>query len=488
MIKQFSFFISGIFFFLLSGLETQETYGQSFNDRKVTVNKVSDDLDLPKLSLADVIRQVDANHPKLGGAELGRRGAEAKLLEKQGAFDPVITTSNDFLRYNSTSTPGKASLAFQNQGTVEWTTRSGMKFFAGSRLNFGRVKSPLSSTGQSGEYFAGVAMPLLRDRGINSKSIGERQAIIDVNIAGTDVTETRMELVQNAAASYWDWVAAKQKLSVNENLFNIATERAKQIATRVENGELPPIDSAEASLEVQRRMGNVVKARLDLQKAALKLGLYLWLPSGDPAETVRPDESPERFPQPDKLADFIIRESINRALNSRPELAKLRFSRDRNELDARLAENSRKTRVDLYLAPGQDTGFAGVGTTFKFGATIELPLRTRTADGQLAAARLKMDKVDLDWQIARQNISTEVITAAQSVNATHDRYLLAVQELNLARSLEQGERTRFSVGDSTLFLVNQRERATAEAEIKLIEIQTEYEQSLASFKIASMQL
>lgn len=485
MRKQLSLLISSIFIFCISVLETKETYSQSLYKRSnSTAAKVDDS---PKLTLADVIRQVEENHPKLGGAEISKRIAEAKLLEKRGAFDPVFSVSSDFLRYNSTSTPGKASLAFQNQSTVEWTNRSGIKFFAGSRNNFGSVKSPLSSTGRAGEYFAGVAVPLIRNRGINSKSIGERQAIVDVSIAGTDIVETRLGLLQNASASYWDWVAAKQKLEINRNLFDIAQERAKQVASRVSNGELPPIDSAEAGLEVQRRMGNIVKADLELQKAALKLGLYLWRADGSPEETLKPESAPEQMSKPDRIGDFIIQESVNRALQNRPELERLKLSRDRNELDIQLAQNERKPRVDLYLAPGQDLGFNGIGTSFKFGATVELPLRTRTADGQLAASRLKQEKIDLDRQIARQNITTEILTAAQAVNNAHDRYLLALQELDLNLSLENGERTRFSVGDSTLFLVNQRERATAETRIKLIDIQTEYELALIAFKIASME-
>jgi outer membrane protein TolC len=62
-----------------------------------------------------------------------------------------------------------------------------------------------------------------------------------------------------------------------------------------------------------------------------------------------------------------------------------------------------------------------------------------------------------------------------------------VQEVELAQRLEEGERIKFQLGDSTLFLVNQRERATAEARLKLIEIQAEYEQAAATFRAATVQ-
>lgn len=481
-------FIYGLFLFFLSGAETKEAFSQSTADNRISAVTISGGPDVPEVTLADVLRQVESNHPKLTGANINRLAAEAKLLEKRGAFDPVISASSDFLRYNSTSTPGKAAMAMQNQGIVEWTTRSGMKVFAGSRINYGRVKSPLSSTGETGEYFAGVALPLLRDRNVNAKSIGERQAGIGIGLANTDIAAVRLELFRNAAAGYWDWVAAKRKLDINRSIFEIAKERARQVAARVGNGDLAPIDSTEASMEVQRRMGNVVKAEQELQKSSVKLALYLWKDNGTPDDPPKPERSPQNFSAPSRLSDFIIREGVNRALSNRPELQNLQLMRDQNELEQRLAQNNRRPRVDLYLAPGQDTGFGSVGPTFKFGATVELPLRTRTADGQLAAARLKSEKILLDQQIERRNIEAEIITAAQNVNAAHDRHLLAKLELDLARSLEEGERRRFTVGDSTLFLVNQRERGTAEAEIKLIEIQAEYETALAAFKIATSQL
>jgi hypothetical protein len=58
----------------------------------------------------------------------------------------------------------------------------------------------------------------------------------------------------------------------------------------------------------------------------------------------------------------------------------------------------------------------------------------------------------------------------------------------LAKQLETGERKRFAAGDSTLFLVNQRERATAEALGRLIDIQLEYQQALLALDAASIAL
>jgi outer membrane protein len=113
------------------------------------------------LTLEEVLQQVETHHPKLRGAQAERELASAKRLEKQGAFDPVINFGTGFLQYNSTSKRGSALNASANDVELEYLTRSGIKIFAGSRYNYGTIKSPLSSTGDGGEYYIGIKVPLM---------------------------------------------------------------------------------------------------------------------------------------------------------------------------------------------------------------------------------------------------------------------------------------------------------------------------------------
>ena len=143
--------------------------------------------------------------------------------------------------------------------------------------------------------------------------------------------------------------------------------------------------------------------------------------------------------------------------------------------------------LDLFVVPGRDTGIDSVGNTLKFGVNIVLPLRQRTAEGKMAAARLKIDKLSVEQRAEQQRIITEVADSISAINTTYDRYMVALKEVNLARDLERGERQKFELGDSTIFLVNQRERATAEAEVKLIDIEAEYQQAVAAYLAATAQ-
>ena len=487
MQKLIHLFVSKIILFAFLLLGAESGAAQSGHDKTNPQSAPSPEENfVPALTLNEVIRQVELYHPKLAGAEIERRVAEAKLLEKQGAFDPVVNFNSGVLRYNSTTARGKVGTAYVNEATFEMATRSGIKFFGGTRYNFGQVKSPDSFTGTGGEYFAGAAMPILRNRNVNAKALAEDAARISTAIADANTGETRLDLITKAAADYWKWVASKQKLDINKNLFELSKQRAEQVRGRVAAGDLPPIDQIEANQEIQRRIGGVVQAERNLQEAALKLSLSLWTPSGD---TIVPEvaQAPSKLTDPLEISNFVIVEGIQRAVASRPELQRVELNKRITELDSRLASNNRRPALDLYIAPGRDTGAFSIGTTLKFGATVSLPLRTREADGQLAAANLKLQKLRLEQTTERQRISTEIRDFASAVNASHNRFLLAQQELDLARTLERGERTRYELGDSTLFLVNQRERTSAETASKLVDIRAEYEQALAKFKTATLQ-
>jgi outer membrane protein len=447
---------------------------------------------LPReLSLQELLRIVELYHPKLRGADVNRQIATAKRIEKQGAFDPAIFAGYDYLRFNTELDPktlrGKPATSRTGDVGIEFLTRSGLKLGGGARYNLGKVKSPLSPTGDAGEYFLNLKMPLLRGFRINEKAAAERQALLGEPLAETEFEVTRLELLQKASEAYWDWVAAKQKYDVAVNLLALAQFRAGAVRDRVEAGDLPAIDAVEADLEVQRREGGRIKADRDLQKAAFKLSLFLWSPNGLPAPIPRLENAPSGTTTPIEYSDSASETGQRLAYDRRPELKALAINANLTEVDLELARNQRLPLLDLAFSPGRDAGLGAIGTTVKAGASFSLNLRQRTADGQIAQALLKLQKLSLDLANERQRITTEVLDALSAINTTADRFTRAQAEVDLAIQLEEGERARFALGDSTLFLVNQRERATAEARIKLIEIQAEYEQAVAAFRAATVQ-
>jgi outer membrane protein TolC len=463
---------------------------------KLTLAQTSNDVGGPSgagaavepLELPDFLRQVQAYYPKLSAADAQRRTAAAKRLEKEGAFDPRFFGGSDVFRFPSSDKPGALKSFTSTEAGVEFLTPYGIKVVTGGRINRGDVKSPLSVTGDSGEYFVGVKVPLLGGAGINEKLAALRQSRLGEPLADADFELFRLEVLLKAAGSYWDWVAAGQRVDVALELLELAQVRAQAVAQRAESGDLPLIDVVEARQEVQRRSEGLHKAERELQKETFKLSLFLWDAEGRSTELPSARRIPRVPPPAGELPEAEIEAGRAAALELRPELRALVASRKITQVSLDLARNQRLPAVELSLAPGVDTGSGGAGGTVKAGVSVGLPLRQRTAEGRIEEARLKLEKLDLDFQLERQRVVTEVEDAVSAVRQAYRRYQAATQELELARRLEEAERERFALGDSTLFLVNQRERASGEAAVKAITLRAEYEQSVALFRAVTTQL
>lgn len=436
-------------------------------------------------TLAELLRRVEQFHPKLVAARIDQDIAKAGVTEKQGAFDPQVDVYSDYMRYNGGS--GKPKEATDNTVAVSWLTPDGLKMAAGIDYDRGSVKSPTNPTGSAGEYFFDLKLPLMRGFGVNPKQAAARQALVKTGTAEVYLGLTRLQVLLAASAAWWDWTAAQRRLKVQQDVLDVATERAALIRKRVEAGDLPPFDGIEADAEVERRRELFTKAERDAQKAEFKLSLYSWQADLQPAPLPSQSAAQEQ-PMLASLDDEALGAASLEAVQRRPELRSLKFERDIVNIDLDLARNDKKPRIDFFVSPGYDAGIGGVGFTVKTGVNMTIPLRTREADGRIQAARLRLQRLDVQQSHDLRTILVEVQDAANAVNNAVDRHRIAVKALTLAEKLEQGERIRFDLGDGTLFLVNQRERATADARMKVIDIEAEYAVALYTLWAVSAQL
>lgn len=440
------------------------------------------------LTLSGVLSRVEAAYPKVKGIAQERRAAAGKLREKQGAFDTTVSVGLEYLSYNSASSRGKNAEASISTATVEMATRSGAKLIVGRDANSGLVKSPISSTGSDGTVYAGIKLPLLRGAGVNEKSIAELQAKLGLPLADAAITQVIVASKAAAGAAYWEWVAAGRKYKVASDLLALASLRAKQIAREVELEAQPRIAITEAEQEVRRREAALNKADRDIQKAAIKLAGYLWQDDGTPLPPPPNEQLPSEMPSPAFLDTARLQSSREGALAKRPEILAIALQLTNVALDERLALNDSRPDLSVVLQPGQDMGRLGVGETLKAGINFSVPVGRWDASGRRDTARAKTIKLTQDRELTKRQILLEVDDAWSAINTSVERYQATDAEVSLAKQLEDGERKRFAAGDSTLFLVNQRERATAEAIGRLIDIQLEYQQALLALDAASIAL
>lgn len=435
-----------------------------------------------RLTLEETLSIVDTHYPKLLQGQVEVSKAEGKTLESQGAFDPVLKNINEYKRIQDITKSGVFKNAVHNESLLELPTRSGIKLFAQIRVNPNDASSPVLQSGRSGEYSGGAIVPLMRNFIVNPERGKEQQARLGQSLASINLNISRLNVLFEASVAYWDWINAYQKLEVARGLLDIAVSREDFVKKQVADGDMPALDITEAEKEIRIRRGNLVRAERDIARAAFKLSLFLWSDRGDKPPEISSANLVKADLVPRRLSEAEMEAGIQRALSIRPELASIDIQREIVKVDLKVAKNMMLPVVDLVYRQGYDTGFDGIGPVFTGGIKTSIPVRQRKARGLIQQAKMDLRKLELEEQFLKRKISLEVRDAASELNAAFERFIQAGEEVEKARAVEEGERKRYGLGDSSLFLVNRRERDRAEAEEKRIIVYGLYLKALAAFQ------
>ena len=125
---------------------------------------------------------------------------------------------------------------------------------------------------------------------------------------------------------------------------------------------------------------------------------------------------------------------------------------------------------------------------FKYGAVFSLPLIQREARGEYKMAGLKINDLDLSTMQTRLEISNKVKANFNELLAMQKQSLLFQDNVRNQQALLKAEEMRFSIGESSMFLVNARENKLLETTQKLAELKTKFFKSLMAVQWAAGQV
>ncbi len=133
---------------------------------------------------------------------------------------------------------------------------------------------------------------------------------------------------------------------------------------------------------------------------------------------------------------------------------------------------------DAAVAPGRVRRTAQV--TFTGGSGL-------AARGKLGRAEAERARIDAELRWMTDVVAVELHDAHSALVSAHARVGLAREQLQVAHALEQAERRRFELGDSTLSFVNLREQAAADAATQELEALTDYHRAFVDLRVAAGQ-
>lgn len=128
----------------------------------------------------------------------------------------------------------------------------------------------------------------------------------------------------------------------------------------------------------------------------------------------------------------------------------------------------------------------GFGTrNIVVGVNIQIPFRNRTAQANLAGARIAREQLDASMRSQEEAVVVDVRNAAQALETARRRVITAAEQRQAAEQQLQGEQRLYEVGRSTTFLLFQRENELASARETELRAETDYNKALADLQHAT---
>jgi outer membrane protein TolC len=335
-------------------------------------------------------------------------------------------------------------------------------------------------------------LPVLRGLITDQRRIGLRQAELLSQMNQAEQVKVINKLLISASKDFWNWQSAFQKNVLMKKNYELAETRLNFIKNRIKGGEEKPIDSVEAWTELKRREVLLVESTMELLNARISLSNYLWDEQNNPiqiADFVYPSSAGNEIMllSKDSLAGLLAF-----AENSHPEVRKLSLKINHYQFDRKLALENLKPQLNLEYYPfqtytnGSEDVVPGLFyKNYKFGMTFYSSLFLRKERGKLQLTNLKIKDSELEFQQGRREVVNQVLLAYNEMDNFRQLVLIQRDLVINATLLRDAEEIRFEAGESSLFLVNQRERTLIEAQAKLVELEAKYAQSKNNLQFVS---
>lgn len=437
------------------------------------------------LKYQEFIDLVLNHHPVFYTANLVKKQGEAYVLKAKGKFDPKLSGE-----YKQKSLEGKDYYDKLNL-ELNVPTKLPVEVQAGFVQNDGDYLNPENYTVNEGLMYVGAALNLGAGFSMDQRRFSLQQAEIFNQSSEIQQTLILNELKYEASQAYWDWFDGYNKLRVIKQAQQNAYNRLQNIKQQCAVGDKPCIDTLKVLIQYQDRSIKVVQAEVDLTNKTQKLELYLWQDGELP---VKLKEQARPFTIEELLATGIQTESVNvdSVLQSHPEVLFQELQLREAELQTRLSKEQRKPEISLgYKAlANYQNEFPDFerGNNHLIEAKISYPIFVRQGRGETQYAKLKQEETEFKNTINRAKIQYRMNASQNSFNAQVMQLPMYLELVENYKRMFEAENTLFEMGESMMILVNQRDIAWIDSQIKLVHFLSKLKISEAELKYQTVNL
>ncbi len=438
------------------------------------------------LTIEEFTQIVQQHHPMAYRAnqmpDMGKRGVQ----EARGAFDPRLAGDIEQKYYN-----GKQYFSYLN-GELKIPTWFGIEVFTGYEQNQGVFLNPESIIPEGGYAKVGASINLGRGLIIDQRRAALWQA--KINQTNTELEQQILlnQLLFDAKQAYWNWWAAEQKYKVVQNGLEQALFRFESVKTSAALGDNPWIDTVKAHIQVQERQMKLAESDLARINKRTEMELYLWFEGETPLEldtnTIPGFIDSTSYSPTD--ASWLAQ--MDTLIETHPEFQLASNYIDQQEVSYRISKENLKPELKLSysaLSGGfQDFENPEFNTSnYIWSAQVSYPLFIRKERAKLNLNRLKLNELKFEQRTKKAEIELKISKAANEWNTTFGLVNNIELAVNNYKRLLDSEVILFNRGESSLFLVNQREINYIESQLKQVDVQLDNLVAKEKFLLVSMQ-
>lgn len=420
------------------------------------------------LSIDQFFEIVLNHHPLSRQAQIREEYGVANLGKAKGSFDPKIFGSINQKYFKSDQYYNMASVGLKVPTWYGISFKGGYDNSSGSQLN------PERATPDAGLWYAGLELSLGRGLIIDRRRAEMKKAQIFEQSTQQEKRLLLNNLLLEAGSAYWDWFKAYNKMVVYEKAINNAQERFDNVKNGALIGDRPLMDTLEASVQLETQRYNYLQAELEYLNAQTLLEIYLWQDGFVPLELDSTMVAPSLYSIGVSKPDPSLVLKIDSLRTYHPELLNANYNIEIEKVELKLAIENIKPDFNLKYNAINSAEFGNPIENYSinnyvWGAQFSMPIFLRKERNQLRLSKLKLEHKELDLDFKSQQLSFKITTALNEWETSRNQIDLWQKTTQDYGELLKNETSLFNIGESSLFVVNSRQKSFINAELLLIE-------------------
>lgn len=384
--------------------------------------------------------------------------AKTDVEAAKGAYDPVLgvtgehaSTKDDTRRIKSDNVSVGLGTYLPTGGTLDFAVNANE-----SRSDQYFPTNRYTRAGQAGATVINARQPLLRNLWIDPTRYNIQISRKNLQISELSFRTRLLSTVSLVEQAYFEWVAARENVRVQQEALTLARQQAAEYRTRVQIGVSFQLDEQRLASQAATSEANLLTALRQLRE---RRNTMINLIATD-FEAWRDVALVPADELPTIQQAFDAQTSWSQAFAHRPDLHQLIIDLERLGLTEKLQYNQLFPSLDLIGSYGYNAfgdsfrgGLSDLADANKpfwsVGLTASFPIGNRIARANLKGTRLAKDQANERLKQARQTIMVQVENAIADARTSWERIPATRQAREFAAAALEGGRVRLTAGAAT---------------------------------------